>query len=593
MIMDQIARDQKYGPWNPGLHSPVPSNIRHLSTMLNTNNVSTPLDEAEELASFSGLSINQIVKFRPERLAIHETLLRVTANISIPDGSRYEDLGINFRKIVSIILEKYVDPRMSEIISIFELLDKSIMIKIKRELDANLFKQTPTQNTVNQKKSIARLFRSTPTAPQQDPAIFEPQIATLWQQKKATATTIEAKAMYDALINVTNSIRGVHGQIRGGVDLISSLVNSHICNTYGSLLIGKRIELIVLDAAKKEGFRLLPTQKNPIIMNTKGASASGKSTLRPYQKKLTKAFGRAWTDFALISPDIWRKFLLDYDSLGDAYKYAGPLTGDENAIIDQKLDIYMARKADGGRMSHLLIDRFRFDSFTPVADENAGSTLLTRFGGEVYMFFLVTPPEETVERSWTRGEEVGRYKSVGDLLHHNVEAYTGMPRLFFTWALKTDKSVHYEFLDNDVPLGSRPKTIAFGQNGNMTILDVNKTLDIERYKKINLKGKTPNEIYPDSKKMRANQNVGFLLTCAKLLLSITFADQATGKIYGKMKNGEINWTDGDLLAHVTLNKDTKTALEILTGSLPLSTAREPRVLDSKNARTLGQWGVDC
>ena len=74
------------------------------------------------------------------------------------------------------------------------------------------------------------------------------------------------------------------------------------------------------------------------------------------------------------------------------------------------------------------------------------------------MFFMITPPEATVERAWIRGRQVGRYKAVDDLLAHNVEAYTGMPRLFFTWAAKKDKTVHYEFLDNDVPEGERPRT---------------------------------------------------------------------------------------------------------------------------------------
>src|ERR1019366_9930862 len=81
------------------------------------------------------------------------------------------------------------------------------------------------------------------------------------------------------------------------------------------------------------------------------------------------------------------------------------------------------------------------------------SKLLTRFGDLVYMFFMITPPELTVERAWKRGLKVGRYKAVEDLLAHNVEAYTGMPELFFTWALIAGKCVHYEFLDNSVAEG--------------------------------------------------------------------------------------------------------------------------------------------
>jgi hypothetical protein len=89
----------------------------------------------------------------------------------------------------------------------------------------------------------------------------------------------------------------------------------------------------------------------------------------------------------------------------------------------------MANRAAEGEMPHLLIDRFRFDSLVPNLEEGS-SRLLTRFGDLVYMFFMITPPEMTVERAWTRGLKVGRYKAVDDILAQNVEAYAGMPELF-------------------------------------------------------------------------------------------------------------------------------------------------------------------
>ena len=165
----------------------------------------------------------------------------------------------------------------------------------------------------------------------------------------------------------------------------------------------------------------------PVVMNTKGASASGKSTLRPLQRALAGEIGVDWSDFALISPDIWRKQLLDYGSLGERVQVrAARSPATSCSIVDQKLDRYMARKAARGSMSHLLIDRFRFDSFAPDSDE-AGSNLLTRFGHIVYLFFMITPPASLVERAWKRGLEFGRYKAVDDTLAHGVEAYSGMP----------------------------------------------------------------------------------------------------------------------------------------------------------------------
>src|SRR5215207_41158 len=105
-------------------------------------------------------------------------------------------------------------------------------------------------------------------------------------------------------------------------------------------------------------------------MVTKGASASSKSTMRPLQRRLAAMMGLQWRHFALISPDIWRRLLLNFDTLGSLYKYAGMLTSHKLAIIDHKLDSYLKREGEQGLLSHLLSDRFRFDSFALDSEEN-------------------------------------------------------------------------------------------------------------------------------------------------------------------------------------------------------------------------------
>ena len=66
------------------------------------------------MRDLTGLDSRDLVAFRPRRLALHELLVRVTADISVPDGSRIEDLGINFRQITSAILSRYVEPRIGD-----------------------------------------------------------------------------------------------------------------------------------------------------------------------------------------------------------------------------------------------------------------------------------------------------------------------------------------------------------------------------------------------------------------------------------------------------------------------------------------------
>ena len=90
--------DENTGAWNPGIKSTLPSEYLSLSTMFQTRNVFSNIETATELSDFTGLAIQQLVFFRPERLVTHELLIRVSADICVSDGTRYEDLGINFRK---------------------------------------------------------------------------------------------------------------------------------------------------------------------------------------------------------------------------------------------------------------------------------------------------------------------------------------------------------------------------------------------------------------------------------------------------------------------------------------------------------------
>ena len=63
----------------------------------------------------TGLEASTLVALRPRRLVLHEVLVRVTADFSVPDGSRIEDLGLNFRRIVRELIADYVEPEMAAI----------------------------------------------------------------------------------------------------------------------------------------------------------------------------------------------------------------------------------------------------------------------------------------------------------------------------------------------------------------------------------------------------------------------------------------------------------------------------------------------
>ena len=113
-----------------------------------------------------------------------------------------------------------------------------------------------------------------------------------------------------------------------------------------------------------------------------------------------------------------------------------------------------------------------------------------------------------VERAWNRGLEIGRYKAVDDTLAHGVVAYAGMPGLIFTWAKRNDKRVQFELLDNSVRAGERPRTVAFGSNRTLYVLDVKCMLDVERYRRVNVDASAPGELYRDAEAAAAGAQRG-------------------------------------------------------------------------------------
>ncbi len=584
-----------HGPWNPGIVSRIPREVLPFATIFRPENVTTSIAGAEELCDLTGFDVAELVAFRPQRLVLHELLIRITADLSVSSGTKVEDLGINFRQMVGAILANHLTTRMDDIVAAFETTRNQLARVIRDELDARLFAVTPPSEPVAARRFFG-LLRRAPVARSSADAASPDAVVRRWEAEAVDAADPLRRAACRALARVVGALLSRHGELWGTPEIIGAVATTIACNDYGSDEIGRLINPLVREAAVREGYALLPLQTQPVIMNTKGASAAGKSTMRPVQKSLAQRIGVTWTDFALISPDIWRKQLLDYSSLGPAYKYGGACTGDELQIIDQKLDRYMARKAQAEGMTHLLIDRFRFDSFAPDSSE-AGSNLLTRFGHTVYMFFMLTPPEAIVERAWRRGLEVGRYKAVDDLLAHNIDAYAGMPELFFTWALRGDKEVHCEFLDNTVPYGERPRTAAFGWNGELNVLDVKSMLDIGRFRKVNVDATGPAELYADPAEMAPMRNTGFLAACARRLPRLNFVVPATGQIYLHLEAGVPVWADAAALALALEDGEVRAGISAVaqaavTGSLP--GPQTPMFLQDQlgpeRLHTLGRWG---
>src|SRR3954469_6029655 len=130
--------DAACGAWNPGLESELPREYLPLATVFRAENVSTSAAKADELRDYCGLPAHELVAFRSERLIVHELLVRVTSGLAVPDGPDYEDLGRNFRRIASTILDKYIAPHRAQLTELFGRTRNAALAFVTQELGTSL-----------------------------------------------------------------------------------------------------------------------------------------------------------------------------------------------------------------------------------------------------------------------------------------------------------------------------------------------------------------------------------------------------------------------------------------------------------------------
>ena len=566
--MNESAPAAEYSAWNPGIDSEIPAAYRELETIYDPANVFTTLQEVNELAAETGLSPEELVSFRPHRLVLHELIVRITADIVVLEGETEEDLGINFRTIARRIFSHYVIPRLMQIEHAFDTIYTRVEEMIRNELGAALAQLEPPAvppPTWWQRLTGARSKAATVTLSRQE---REFEMINRFKQRGLTAGSELEAAAYRSLYRVLGSIAATRGFVGSDLDYLARICARHACDRLGSRDLGRRVGELVAAAIDAEGYELIPDAEKPVLISLKGASAAGKSSLRPMLRAMMAELGIDLHGYGTISPDIWRRLLLDYDALGEACKYAGRFTSHEVNVIDNKLDHYIRAKAEQRHsIPHLVVDRFRFDSFASEKITRVLHKTYVRYIDTMYMYFIVTPPEATVERGWERGLARGRYKAVEDFLGHCVEAYAGMPRLLFKWLSNSRPTYFFEFLDNSVAKGTYPELIARGTQGSMQIFRPGPLIDIERYQRINVLAAEPRQVAAADADLAVAKNLGFLRQCIARIRRIDFVDVDSERIYLAIVSGRFEVADEALFRQNLADDSLREILDVLAPDL--------------------------
>ena len=556
----QTTAKTEFSAWNPGIESEIPPPFRQLETIYNPENVFSRLAEINQLAQETGLNPEELVAFRPHRLVLHELIVRVTADIVVREGENEEDLGIHFRTIANQIFSQYIIPGLMQIEHGFDTMRTRIEDLTMAELTEAL--RPTTANGEPPRSVIDRLFRRRPKTPPK-PTLTrqerEFELINSFKQRGLASDDELAAAVFRSLYRILGAVATTRGFLGNDPDYLCEICVRHACNYLGSREIGRQVGKLVDRAIEAEGYDRIADAEVPVLISLKGASASGKSSLRPMLREMMADLGIEEHGYGTISPDIWRRMLIDYEALGESHKYAGRFSSHEVNIIDTKLDHYIRAKADKRKsIPHLMVDRFRFDSFASEKITRVLHNTYVRYIDTMYMYFIVTPPEATVERGWERGLARGRYKAVEDFLGHCVEAYAGMPKLLFKWISNASPTYFFEFLDNSVPKGTYPDLIARGTQGQMQIYQLHSLIDIERYQRINLLATRPEAVAAPQEQLTVANNLGFLRQCINRFGNIEFIDRASDRRYLAIHHGSFEIVDAALfreqLADVTLRE---------------------------------------
>ncbi len=539
----------EFSAWNPGIESEIPKACRELETIYNPANVFTRLDDINQLSIETGLSPEELIAFRPHRLVLHELIVRITADIVVREGENEEDLGINFRNIANLIFSQYIIPALMQIEHGFDTMRTRIEDMARIELEKALLPPVPAAKPKS--TLLASLFRTAPkppTAPLQTRQEREFELINNFKTLGLAADDELSAAVYRSLYRVLGAIATTRGFLGNDPAYLCDICVRHACNYLGSREIGAKVGVLVNKAIDAEGYDRIADAEIPILLSLKGASAAGKSSLRPMLSEMMSQLGIEEQGFGTISPDIWRRMLIDYEALGAVHKYAGRFSSHEVNIIDNKLDHYIRAKADSRQsIPHLMVDRFRFDSFASEKITRVLHRTYVRYIDTMYMYFVVTPPEATVERGWERGQVRGRYKAVEDFLGHCIEAYAGMPKLLFKWTSHKTPTYFFEFLDNSVPKGTYPLLIARGTQGKMQIYQLRSLIDIERYQRINVLATRPEEVAAPAEQQQVANNLGFFKQCIKRFALIEFIDRQSETCFLAIRSGSFDVCDAALL----------------------------------------------
>src|SRR5262249_14799325 len=153
---------------------------------------------------------------------------------------------------------------------VFEALKHNASIIIAAEIE-NALAQPKLPARIDQPRHPRWLLTSKPkkaaAPPFETVAERDQRVVSAWLEQLHKAGDSLRASCFAALHRIATAIISRHGQLLGDEALLGELAVTLLCNDFGSEVIGEAILPFVQEAVAREGYRFLPRQEKPVVMN--------------------------------------------------------------------------------------------------------------------------------------------------------------------------------------------------------------------------------------------------------------------------------------------------------------------------------------
>jgi|GEM_PF-2484737 len=399
---------------------------------------------AQELAEIHSIAPHrppkEFVSFRPERLALHETIVSLYTTVKLEDEKATQNAVATIHaRVLKNLNSLHLEPLRNEI----EASNKKLIKQYLKGQDIG------SETDGAKIKQICDQIKALPE-----------DIFGKYKEGFTAMDAMEARAT-DALFT------------EQAMTKIKELVQSTLQEQ--------------IDSQQLEAFDI-PASNERLTLMVSGGQASGKGSSVAQLKYLATQEDIAWNNTAKINTDSYKSLLLEAADVKPILY--SQLAQEEASLISQKINNRINQLALENKAPHAFIDQV----FLGADQINTGLV----GDGKVRGIIVSTEVGDAVERSFGRGQKEGRYENTQVILNCHKNMAIQVPT---TLAKYAGQDVAFKIVDNNVPPGTQPTDVAEIDVKNKTIV-IHSEPHLERFSKksqINTAAKENSQLYLSDK----------------------------------------------------------------------------------------------